>query len=107
MQTEERLKPYWCFVCVRLKKPIVYVDIDSRESVQAKGYWMRFGVTASSRLSLRNMLRKVIQDGSIVWKQSALEPIRSSELDPVIATEAPDLKRKGVWYTGGRAYFVD
>jgi hypothetical protein len=107
MQTEERLKQYWCFVCVRLKKPIVYVDIDSRESVQATGYWMRFGVTAPSRLSLRSMIRKVIQDGSIVWKQSALEQIRLSEMDPLIAKESPDFIRKGVWYTGGRAYFVD
>jgi hypothetical protein len=107
MRADDRLKPYWCFVCVRLKKPIVYIDIDSRESVQATGYWMRLGITAPSRASLRNLLRKVIRDGHVQWQQSTFEPIRSLELDPVIAKESPDLNRQGVWYSGGRAYFVD
>jgi hypothetical protein len=107
-QADERLKPYWCFVCVRLKKPIVYIDIDSRESVQAAGYWMRLGVTAPSRPSLRQLIRKRIRDGFVQWQQSTFEPIRSQELDPVVATqETADVNREGVWYTGGRAYFVD
>jgi hypothetical protein len=104
---DEKLKPYWCFVCVRLKKPIVYVDIDSRESVHASGYWMRLGVTAPSRLSLRNLIRKVVRDGLIQWRQSTLEPIRFQEFDPTLAQQTADINRLGVWYTGGRAYFVD
>ena len=104
---DEQIKPYWCFVCVRLKKPIVYVDIDSRESVHATGYWMRLGVTASSRQSVRQMIKKVVRDGLIQWRQSTLEPIGYQQVDPAVAEKSDDVTRLGVWYTGGRAYFVD
>jgi hypothetical protein len=97
-------KPYWCFVCVRLKKPIVYVDVDSRESVQATGYWMRLGISAPSRASLRHLLKEIIRDGFVQWKKSTLEPIK--HYDPDVVQDA-NLKVNGVWYTGGRAYFVD
>src|SRR5262245_30247635 len=99
-------KPYWCFVCVRLKKPIVYVDVDSRESVQATGYWMRLGISAPSRASLRQLVKQVIRDGFVQWKKSTLEPIKHYDADEV-AEESANLKANGVWYTGGRAYFVD
>lgn len=99
-------KPYWCFVCVRLKKPIVYVDVDSRESVQATGYWMRLGISAPSRASLRQLVKQVIQDGFVQWKKSTLEPIKHHEVDSDLQKSA-NTKVNGVWYTGGRAYFVD
>jgi hypothetical protein len=97
-------KPYWCFVCVRLKKPIVYVDVDSRESVEATGYWMRLGISAPSRVALRNLVKEVVQDGIVQWNKSTLEPIKHHDAD--VAPHA-NVKVNGVWYTGGRAYFVD
>jgi hypothetical protein len=99
-------KPYWCFVCVRLKKPIVYVDVDSRESVQATGYWMRLGISAPSRASLRNIVKEVVRDGFVQWNKSTVERIKHHDADEVIKSSA-NLKVNGVWYTGGRAYFVD
>ena len=106
MQTgsEAVAKPYWCFVCVRLKKPIVYVDVDSRESVEATGYWMRLGISAPSRASLRNLVKQVVQDGIVQWNKSTLEQIKHH--DPDVTPDA-NMKVNGVWYTGGRAYFVD
>ena len=97
-------KPYWCFVCVRLKKPIVYVDVDSRESVEATGYWMRLGISAPSRASLRQFVKQVVQDGFVQWNKSTLEPIKHHD---DVEESAPNMKANGVWYTGGRAYFVD
>jgi hypothetical protein len=97
-------KPYWCFVCVRLKKPIVYVDVDSRESVEATGYWMRLGISAPSRASLRHLVKQVVQDGIVQWNKSTLELIKHHDAD---VTPDANLKVNGVWYTGGRAYFVD
>ena len=99
-------KPYWCFVCVRLKKPIIYVDVDSRESVQATGYWMRLGISAPSRASLRNLVKQVVHDGFVQWNKSTLEPIKHHDAEEVVESSA-NLKGNGVWYTGGRAYFVD
>jgi hypothetical protein len=99
-------KPYWCFVCVRLKRPIVYVDVDSRESVQATGYWMRLGISAPSRASLRNIVKQVVRDGFVQWTKSTLEPIKHNDADDVVESSA-NLKVNGVWYNGGRAYFVD
>jgi hypothetical protein len=96
-------KPYWCFVCVRLKKPIVYVDVDSRESVQATGYWMRLGISAPSRASLRHLVKQVVLDGFVQWNKSTLERIKHHEA----IEESANVKVNGVWYTGGRAYFVD
>lgn len=96
-------KPYWCFVCVRLKKPIVYVDVDSRESVQATGYWMRLGISAPSRASLRHLVKQVVQDGFVQWNKSTLEQIKHHEA----VEESANMRVNGVWYTGGRAYFVD
>lgn len=97
-------KPYWCFVCVRLKKPIVYVDVDSRESVQATGYWMRLGISAPSRASLRHLVKQVVQDGIVQWNKSTVERIKHHD---AASEESANMKVNGVWYTGGRAYFVD
>ncbi len=99
-------KPYWCFVCVRLKKPIVYVDVDSRESVQATGYWMRLGISAPSRASLRTIVKQVVRDGFVQWTKSTLEPIQHNDAGDVVES-SENLKVNGVWYNGGRAYFVD
>lgn len=99
-------RPYWCFVCVRLKKSIVYVDVDSRESVQATGYWMRLGISAPSRTALRNIVKQVVRDGFVQWNKSTLEPIKHNDAGDVVESSA-NLKVNGVWYTGGRAYFVD
>jgi hypothetical protein len=99
-------KPYWCFVCVRLKKPIVYVDVDSRESVEATGYWMRLGISAPSRASLRHLVKQVVQDGIVQWNKSTVERIKHLDVGDVVDVSA-NMKLKGVWYTGGRAYFVD
>jgi hypothetical protein len=101
------MRLYWCFVCVRLRKPVIYVDLLSNESVQASGYWMRLGICAPSRIGLKDVVKGAIQDGSVNWKKSALEMIRHYDLGPAVGKYPESYLQSGVWYSGGRAYFVD
>jgi hypothetical protein len=92
------MKHYWCFLCVRFQKPKLIRVGGRAETLRAKGYWRRMGVTVRTGADLRSVIKRTCEDGSISWRRSELERIRSYDLGEAGVRE--------VWYRGGRVYFT-
>jgi hypothetical protein len=94
---------FWLVVSVRFLYPVKDVESDCT----APGYYITFGVTASSEAAARTLVERAVTDGEILWDDSAVSKLEDIELDPQILGKANTLQGDGVWYASGRILYPD
>jgi hypothetical protein len=71
------------------------------------GYFRWFGASGASIEDVKAYVNLEIEDGSVEWQDSEINPRIPIELNEEIRAKSGDWTRTGVWYRSGHAYYSD
>ncbi|NNL87017.1 MAG: hypothetical protein HKP27_15245 [Myxococcales bacterium] len=87
---------------VTLAEPTAGVDPER----PVVGYWQSLGVACPDRTGLVALVDKYVEDGSVDWEQSEIEPADLDGLPPGIEDDLRPTDDAGIWWSSGRAYYT-
>jgi hypothetical protein len=90
---------HWVVIHVVLSKPLS-VNGDAGMVV---GYYQSLGV-ASEPTNLRALIERHVQDGTVDWADSEVEPIDPTNLDEETRQQIVPVSGEGIWYQSGRSF---
>jgi hypothetical protein len=93
------LPKHWVLAHVVLAEPL---PINGGPDVVV-GYYQTFGVACAPN-SVRELVERQVQDGTIDWADSEVSPVDPARLDPEVLSLALPLAGPGVWYSSGRSF---
>ncbi len=71
------------------------------------GYFRWFGASGGAVDEVKAYVELDIEDGSIDWHDSEVDPRIPTELSDEIRGMSSDWTRTGIWYRSGRAFYAD